>query len=194
VFVDVLIGVFVRVLVDVFVGVIVGVRVGVFVNALVGVFVALAVGVFVRVFVGVFVGVGVLVGVIVGAPVGVVIGVGVGVPDTSLKQTVTSFSVGVTVLSVVLRKAWYLKKRKPLNWASEAPLVVKNVPAVPSGPTKLNGPFALVLPATWNFKPVPAGVFAVQESVVQCAELPGFGFASFSDETSVPVDEKPGLM
>ena len=72
--------------------------------------------------------------------------------------------------------------------------MVKNVPAVPSGPTKLNGPFGLLLPATWNFTPVPAGVFAVQESVVQCAVLPGFGFASFSEETSVPVDEKPGLM
>ena len=37
-----------------------------------------------------------------------------------------------------------------MNWASEAPLVVKNVPAVPSGPTKLYGPAKLLLAATWK--------------------------------------------
>jgi len=47
-----------------------------------------------------------------------------------------------------------------LNWLRLAPLVVKNVPAVPSGPTKLNGPVALLLAATWNLTAVPAGVVA----------------------------------
>ena len=35
--------------------------------------------------------------------------------------------------------------------------MVKNVLAVPSGPTKLNGPAALLLAATWNFTAVPVG-------------------------------------
>ena len=32
-------------------------------------------------------------------------------------------------------------------------MVVKNVPAVPSGPTKVNGPVLALLPATWNLTP-----------------------------------------
>ena len=43
---------------------------------------------------------------------------------------------------------------------------MKNVAAVPSGPTKLNGPYWLLLAATWNLTAVPAGVVAVNESVV----------------------------
>ena len=54
----------------------------------------------------------------------------------------------------------------PLNCDSDAPLVVKNVPAVPSGPTKVNGPAALLLAATWNLTVVFAGVDAVHERVV----------------------------
>ena len=54
-----------------------------------------------------------------------------------------------------------------MNWLSEEPLVVKNVAAVPSGPTKLNGPVGELLAATWNWSVVFAGTVAVQESVVQ---------------------------
>ena len=81
-----------------------------------------------------------------------------------------------------------------MNWLKLAPLVVKNVAAVPSGPTKLNGPALLLLPATWNLTSVPAGVVSVNESVVHVGVRPAAGFASFSDETNVPDDAKPGLM
>ena len=57
-----------------------------------------------------------------------------------------------------------------MNWLRLAPLVVKNVPAVPSGPTKLNGPYCEVLPATWNWTLVPAGCVAVNDSVVMLDE------------------------
>ena len=81
-----------------------------------------------------------------------------------------------------------------MNWLRLAPLVVKNVPAVPSGPTKLNGPYCELLPATWNWTLVPAGCVAVNDSVVQVGVAPGAGFASFSEETNVPEGAKPGLM
>src|ERR1041384_8650604 len=109
----------------------------------------------------------------------------VGLHGTSLKQAVTSLSVGVGAVLVVPRSALYSRKREPLNWAMEAPLVVKNVAAVPSGPTKLNGPFTLFEPATWNFTEVLAGVVAVQESVVQVGELPTDGLPSLIDEAGV---------
>jgi hypothetical protein len=48
--------------------------------------------------------------------------------------------------------------------------VVKNVAAVPSGPTKLNGPYCELLAAIWNLIEVFAGVDAVQLNVVQAAE------------------------
>ena len=41
----------------------------------------------------------------------------------------------------------------PLNWERDAPLTVKNVPAVPSGPTKVKGPATLLLPAASNTAP-----------------------------------------
>lgn len=74
----------------------------------------------------------------------------------------------------------------PLNCESDAPLVVKNVDAVPSGPTKLNGPATLLLPATWNFTLVFAGVVAVHESVFQFGAAPSAGLVSFTVEISVP--------
>ena len=61
-------------------------------------------------------------------------------PPTSLKQTVTLESVGVTDELLVERNALYRRYRKPLNWLRLAPDVVKKVLAVPSGPTKSNGP------------------------------------------------------
>jgi hypothetical protein len=71
---------------------------------------------------------------------------------------------------------------------------VKKVPAVPSGPTKVNGPSLLLLAATWNLTSVPAGVVAANDSVVHVGVLPPTGFASFSEETKVPDEAKPGLM
>jgi hypothetical protein len=71
---------------------------------------------------------------------------------------------------------------------------VKNVPAVPFGPTKSNGPYGLLLAATWNLTAVFAGVVAVNENVVQVGVAPPAGFASFSEETNVPDEAKPGLM
>ena len=75
----------------------------------------------------------------------------------------------------------------PLNWESEAPLVVKNVDAVPSGPTKLKGPEALMLPATWNFTVVLAGVVAFHAIDVHVAEAPETAPLSFVDEMRLPV-------
>ena len=80
-----------------------------------------------------------------------------------------------------------------MNCASDPPLL-KNVAEVPSGPTKLNGPAALLLAAAWNFSVVLAGVDAVQEMVVQFGVVPGAGFESFVDETRVPDGENPVCM
>jgi len=107
-----------------------------------------------------------------------------------VKQIVTSFTVGVTLVSVVLRYDLYLRYRNPLNWLSEAPLRVKNVAPVPSGPTKVNGPSTLLLAATWNFTVVFEGVFAVHDSVVHDGTAPVAGFASFDDETKSPLESK----
>ena len=115
-------------------------------------------------------------------------------PATSWKQTATDDSAGVTEPLVVERYALYLRYRKPLNWLRLAPLVVKNVPAVPSGPTNVQGPKLLLLAATWNLRPVPAGVAPANERVVHCGVRPAAGFASFSEETNVPEEAKPGLM
>ena len=82
----------------------------------------------------------------------------------------------------------------PLNWLSDAPLVVKNVAAVPSGPTKLKGPEAELLAATWKRSVVLAGVEAVQESVDQSAVNPVGGLASLSAETRVPEAGNPVFM
>src|SRR4051812_31232140 len=105
-----------------------------------------------------------------------------GLQSTTWRQIVTSLSVGVTVLTVVERRALYWRYRFPLNWESEAPLVVKKVPDVPSGPTKLKGPEALLLAATWKRRVVFAGVVAVQESVVHVADEPVTAPLSFVDE------------
>jgi hypothetical protein len=43
--------------------------------------------------------------------------------DTSVKQTVTSFNVGVSVLFAEEKMALYFRYRFPLNCASEAPLL-----------------------------------------------------------------------
>ena len=61
-----------------------------------------------------------------------------------------------------------------MSCESEAPLLLKKVEAVPSGPTKLKGPFGSLLPAAWNLTVVFAGVVAVQESVVQLGDDPAF--------------------
>src|SRR5690348_7556769 len=79
----------------------------------------------------------------------------------------------------------------PLNCASEAPLVVKNVAAVPSGPTKLNGPLTLLLPATWNCKLVPAGMSAFHDNVVQVVLPPAYGLPSKIPDVRVPDGGNP---
>ena len=81
-----------------------------------------------------------------------------------------------------------------MNWLRLAPLEVKKVADVPSGPTKENGPAALLLAATWNLTAVPVGVVAAYVSVVQVGVRPAAGFASFSDEVNVPEDGKPWLI
>ena len=55
------------------------------------------------------------------------------VPLESVKQTLTLEIDGVTEPLFVDRNASYLMYRIPSNWLRLAPLVVKNVPAVPSG-------------------------------------------------------------
>ena len=55
---------------------------------------------------------------------------------------------------------------------SAAGEVVKKVPAVPSGPTKLKGPLTELLPATWNVIEVFAGVDAFHERVDQMGVTP----------------------
>ena len=118
-----------------------------------------------------------------------------GASTVSVKHTVTSLTAGVTVLSVVARLALYLIYRFPSNCGvSEALLEVKNVAAVPSGPTKLNGPEAELLPATWKRTEVLVGVVAVQESVVHAAVEPTAGLASLSAETKSPEATYPVLM
>jgi len=78
-----------------------------------------------------------------------------------------------------------------LNWDREAPLVVKEVEAVPSGPTKLKGPLGLLLPATWKLTAVFAGVVAFHDKDVQLVTNSGAGFPSFTEDTRLPDDEKP---
>jgi hypothetical protein len=78
-----------------------------------------------------------------------------------------------------------------LNCVSGAPLVVKKVAAVPSGPTKLNGPLTLLLPPAWNLSVVFAGTLADHENVVHVAERPVAGFASFTEETKSPDEANP---
>jgi hypothetical protein len=56
---------------------------------------------------------------------------------------------------------------------------MKKVPAVPSGPTKLNGPLGLFEPASWNCRAVFAGVVAFQENVDQIDVRPPAGLLSF---------------
>ena len=51
-----------------------------------------------------------------------------------------------------------------MNWLSEAPLVVKKVAAVESGPTKLNGPLTELLTATWNLMAVFAGGCSIEDA------------------------------
>src|SRR5262245_33828252 len=102
-----------------------------------------------------------------------------------LKQTVTSCSVGVTAPFDVVSAARYSRYRWPLNCASELPLV-KKVAAVPSGPTKLNGPLALSPAAAWNLTFVPAGVVAIHDSAPQFTIVPAGGLASFTDDVNVP--------
>ncbi len=63
---------------------------------------------------------------------------------------------------------------------------MKNVAAVPSGPTKEKGPAALLLPAAWNRTVVDAGVVAVHESVVQDVLAPATGALSLTVDTRFP--------
>ena len=70
-------------------------------------------------------------------------------------------------------------------------MVVKNVAAVVSGPTKWNGPMAELLPATWNVSEVFAGVVAVHESVVHSGVSVGAGLESFRPEIKSPAGLKP---
>ena len=74
-----------------------------------------------------------------------------------------------------------------MNWLSDAPLVVKTELPVPSGPTKLNGPDALLLPAAWNPTDVVFGPDAVHDNVPHAGVLPATGFESFTDDVKLPV-------
>ena len=65
--------------------------------------------------------------------------------------------------------------------------MVKKVAAVPSGPTKLNGPLTLLLPATWNCSDVFAGVVPFQDKVDQIGVRPAAGLLSFVPETRLPL-------
>src|SRR6185312_6225604 len=69
-----------------------------------------------------------------------------------------------------------------------APLAVKNVSGVPSGPTNVSGPVLELLAATWDLTAVPAGAVASNESVVHVGVAPAGGSASFTEDTSVPDD------
>ena len=74
----------------------------------------------------------------------------------------------------------------PSNCESDAPLVVKNVEAVPSGPTKENGPVEELLAATWNLTDVDAGCTDVNESVLHDVVAPLTGALSLTLETRLP--------
>lgn len=63
---------------------------------------------------------------------------------------------------------------------------MKNVAAVPSGPTKLQGPVGELLAAIWNLTEVFAGVVAFHEKLPQMGLMPPDGSASFTEETRVP--------
>jgi hypothetical protein len=63
---------------------------------------------------------------------------------------------------------------------------VKKVAAVPSGPTKLNGPPGLPLAAAWKRTLVPGGAVALHDNDVQCGVPPGIGLASLADEIRSP--------
>ena len=63
---------------------------------------------------------------------------------------------------------------------------MKNVDAVPSGPTKLNGPESESLAAAWKRSVVFAGVVPFQLSVVQFVVMPRPGLLSRRAETRVP--------
>jgi len=65
--------------------------------------------------------------------------------------------------------------------------VVKSVAAVPSGPTKLNGPSTEFEPANWNLSEVLAGVVAFHEKVDQIGVRPAAGLASLVRETRLPL-------
>src|SRR5215510_6416657 len=115
--------------------------------------------------------------------------------STSAKHAVLSFSVGVTALLVVDRNALYSRYLSPENCGdNDTGDVLKNVAAVPSGPTKLNGPFTLFEPASWNLSAVFTGVTPFQENVCQIGVLPGAGLLSFGDEMRLPDAEKPLCM
>ena len=64
-----------------------------------------------------------------------------------LSRGKNAVSTSIFAVLLVLSRASYLRYLNPLNCEIDAPLVVKNVDAVPSGPTKLNGPFTLLLAA-----------------------------------------------
>jgi hypothetical protein len=78
---------------------------------------------------------------------------------------VTSCNEGVVLESAVVMNTRYMRLAAPSNCDSDAPLVVKNVDAVPSGPTKLIGPASM--PATWNDSACPDATVAVQDNVPQ---------------------------
>jgi hypothetical protein len=63
---------------------------------------------------------------------------------------------------------------------------LKKVPAVASGPTKLNTPLILLLAAAWNLRVVLAGTVAFHDSVLQVGVAPGAGLASFAEEMRLP--------
>ena len=109
------------------------------------------------------------------------------------KQTVTSLTAGVTAVSVVERSALYFRYRLPLNCARVAPLVVKNVAAVESGPTNVKGPVALLLAAIWNLRLVFAGLTVVQDNDGQVGVYPAAGLLSLSEDVRLP-DVKPTCM
>ncbi len=72
--------------------------------------------------------------------------------------------------------------------------VVKNVAAVPSGPTKLKGPLTELEPAAWKRSVVFAGVVPFQERVDQIGVRPAAGLLSFGEETRLPLAAKPVCM
>jgi len=83
------------------------------------------------------------------------------------------------------RNVRYLRNRLPLNCASDAPVVVKYVAPVPSGPTNVNGPLDELLAAAWKRTCVLAGTASVKLSVVQDV-VPVPGLLSLTDEIRSP--------